>query len=79
MGQETQQWETLVLLFWYFTAVVLQHGEVCMWRPDGKVGSLLQSWVLGFELRLSVIHGKGFPTDLPLRASLLFYKHALQC
>lgn len=78
MGQETQRWETLVPFFWYFTAVILQHGEVCMWRLDGKVGSLLQSWLLRFELMLSVIHGKGFPTDLPLRAYLLFHKHALQ-
>lgn len=60
MGHETQQWESLVLLVWYFTAVVLQHGEVCMWRPDGEFGSLPQSWLLGFELQVVNHPRKGF-------------------
>lgn len=59
-GHGTQQWEALVLLVCYFTAVVLQHGEVCMWRPDGEVGSLPQSWLLGFELQVDSHPRKGF-------------------
>lgn len=58
--RDTQRWEALVLLVCYFTAVVLRHGEVCMWRPDGEVGSLPQSWLLGFELQVDSHPRKGF-------------------